>query len=243
MFISPGWTVESVQSVERRFATVVHRAAESEHELDIEIVPPLEGQSIALEFRSRNASLSLSEASNPSLLMFDGERPINFLEVNQSDIYWVEPVGRYKLEATTELLQCQIDEQQLSEQHLDRLPRIVDIWLIKPDGSRIPNLIFRRQPAPYNVQAESYFQPSLNGVIHRYQLRCTPLAGTVSSVLVDLGQFSVPEQIQWRYRPLSNSGEESDWEMVQARVIHRDPKKNSKKPPPCYPERVCCRSS
>ncbi len=226
--LSPGWTIESVQSTERRFMTTVHRVPNADNsEWQIQIAPAVENQAITLEIRTRNNSITKSDIANSTDLVFDGERPITFHDLKQSDFYWIEPTGRYKVDANAELLQCQIDLSTLTESQRQHLPRIGGVRLMKLDGRKLPRLTFRRQPAPFTAQLETALEPSLLGVSAHYRLKCIPIAGAVSSVTIDVPD-SEDVSIRWRQR--RNTSDSNDlWVPVESINVRRDNRKNPPK--------------
>ena len=226
--LSPDWVLESVQSTERRYSTVLQRISRSENAgSEIQIAPALENQALTLEFRCRNNSITKPEGSSSSTLTFDGDRPITVRDLKQSDIYWIEPTGRYTIEANPGLLQCQIDAHQISENQRQRLPRIGEVWLIKPEGSKIPSLTFRRQAAPYTAVLETTIEPSLRGVSANYRVKCAPLAGAVSSVTIDLDVID-HASIRWRQLICDNESE-PQWIFVDSQSVRREDPKSKKK--------------
>ena len=202
--LSPGWTIESVQPTDRRYISTVQKVPSSElSEWEIQLTPPIVNQAIALEIRARYSPPSSSVNGNTAVFGFDGGRLISFQDFRQSDTYWIEPTGRYKIDANTELLQCRVDEKRLSESQRQRLPTIGDVWLIQPDGGKIPKLTFRKQAAPYSAQLESTITPGVDFLAVNYRLRCIPIAGAVSSVTIDLSRLG-KTPIRWRQRRTSD---------------------------------------
>ncbi len=225
--LAQGWVIESIQSPDRRFATALHRVPSSDQsEWQIEIDSAVDNQALLLEIRARNTSLVSPDGANSSTLTFEGDRPIAFRDLKQTDVYWIEPTGRYKVEATPELLQCQIDAREIAENQRQRLPSIGEVWLIKPDGGKIPRLTFRRQAAPYTALLETTIEPSILGVTANYRLKCVPLAGAVSSVTIDINHLGeVP--IRWRQHRKTPDGIDR-WTPVDSVYVRRDDRKTPK---------------
>ena len=218
--VAPGWTIESAQPSDRRYLTTVQKVPTSEtSEQEIELSPPLVNQALTLEIRSRYLSPSNSESMNATAITFDGGRPFSLRDMKQTDFYWIEPTGRYKIEANVGLVQCRVEAKELSENHRQRLPRIGDVWLIRPETGQVPGLTFRKQDSPYSVKLESSITPGVSFISATYRLRCTPIAGAVSSVSVDFNRLG-DTPIRWRQRNLSNNGSE-EWTAIHSRTLQR----------------------
>ncbi len=218
--VASGWTIESVQPADRRFLTTVQKVPASEtSEQEIELTPPLVNQALTLEIRSRFLSPSASELTNASKITFDGGRLLSLRDIKQTDFYWIEPTGRYKIEANVGLVQCRVEAKELSENHRQRLPRIGEVWLIRPEAGQVPGFTFRKQDSPYSVKLESSLTPGIEFISAIYRLRCTPIAGAVSSVSVDFNRLG-DTPIRWRQRNLSKDGSE-EWTAIHSQTLQR----------------------
>ncbi|MDZ4848917.1 MAG: hypothetical protein SGI77_06460 [Pirellulaceae bacterium] len=219
--LSPGWTIESVQSTDRRYMPTVQKSPSSvASEWEILLSPPVANQELELEVRARYSSPTTSENSNTANLTFDGARPITFQDIQQTDFYRIEPVGRYRVDANVGLIQSRIDENQLSERQRDHLPRMGDVWLLKTESGAIPRLSFRRQSAPYSVELETDIVPGINCISATYRLRCKPIAGVVSSVTIDFSRLG-NTSIRWRQKT-NSSDLRNPWSAVESQSQRRN---------------------
>ncbi len=217
MRLPAGWTLDSVQSLDRRCtANVERKATPDAGYYDITLTPPIQTQA-TIEIRSRAAWSAPERESNTSQNFFRGEKPFVFPDWDQRDEFWVEPVGRYKLEPNAILIQSVIAEVDVSDLHRSRLPRIGGVWLIRPTGSRMPELRFIGEQSPYNTQLETSLIPGLESFVAEYKLRCTPLAGAISSITVDLAK-SQATNLRWRQKIVSENGSET-WTSLESRSI------------------------
>ncbi len=136
--IPGGWTLESIQSLDKRCAATVERLIPHESSrYEILLSPPIQN-ALTIEIRSRAAwQTSDIEAKNGERI-FRGNKPFMFSGWKQQDDFWVEPIGRYKLEPNAALIENRISEEDVLETHRERLPRIGGVWLIRPSGEHLP---------------------------------------------------------------------------------------------------------
>jgi hypothetical protein len=210
-----GWTLDSVQSLDRRCTAIVERKGPPETGYyEIALTPPITTPA-TIEIRSRAAWTSPGSKADASENIFRGEKPFIFPDWEQRDEFWVEPIGRYKLEPNPNLIQSVIAENDVIEQHRSRLPRIGGVWLIRPTGSSLPELRFIGEQSPYNTQLETSLIPGLDSVVAEYRLRCTPLAGAISSITVDLAKSPLTS-LRWRQKIVDENGIET-WTPLESR--------------------------
>lgn len=216
------WTLESVQPLDASKATAtlrnrVDRRAQSPGGLvyDITASTVSDAQSLSLEIvckrtKSNDAVRPADKPlGNDAMLYLEACRPITFKDFQQSDYYIIESTGRYTIDGNAGLIKSRIPEADLPAAYQQMLPRLGGFWLIKPDAGRVPRLAFCRQAAPFTAELDTRIRPTSNDqeIQTTYTVRCTPIAGTVTSVLVSLSSSSATG-LQWNYRSIgpSNAG-------------------------------------
>jgi hypothetical protein len=217
MKIPSGWTLESIQSLDKRCTATVERLATQEiNNFEISLSPPIQN-AITIEIRSHATWPNVENESKNGERVFRGRKPFIFPDWKQQDDFWVEPIGRFKLEPNAELIESRISEEVVLETHRERLPRIGGVWLIRPNGEHLPDLKFAGEQTPYNTHLETRLKPGLNSFVAEYSLRCTPLAGGISSITVDLTR-SQAAACQWRQKTLGQDGSEV-WFPLETRFV------------------------
>ncbi|MCY2974432.1 MAG: hypothetical protein NTW52_07155 [Planctomycetota bacterium] len=244
------WTLESVQPIDASKATAsfrnrVDQRAQSPGGFvyDITASTVSEAQSLSLEIicKKTKSNDSARPADKPlgndAILYLEACRPITFKDFSQSDFYIIEATGRYTIDGNAGLIASRIPEADLPAAYQLMLPRLGGFWLIKPDAGRVPKLAFCRQAAPFTAELDTRIRPTSNDqeIQTTYTVRCTPIAGTVTSVLVSLSNSSATG-LQWNYRSIgpSNVG---NWAPIESIPIDTqgsndkskklDPKKSS----------------
>jgi hypothetical protein len=219
--IQPGWVVESIQSVDRKRSIELNRnpSTPTDHwEIDFS---PAFNSPVELDIRCRYAWQSPVDSNIGTEQTFEGDFPLIFEGGRVKNFAWIEPIGRYKLEANIDLASCRINESQIPSFFRTRLPSISDIWLVEVSGRAIPRLEFIRQVSPYNTSLQVLVQPGMNSVVGIYQLTCTPLAGSVSSVSMDIPGID-SQSIKWRRR-LGKEKNAENWKVLDTRrMLPRD---------------------
>ncbi len=215
--LNSGWILESAQSTDRKQSIQVERIQSGDSTLhELRFNPPITSP-VNVELRLRYPWTSGQDANDASRQVFEGEFPYRIDDWVCSNLVWIETVGRYKLEANTELLACRIGEEVVPEFQRPRLPRIGDVWLIEPHGTNMPRLEFVRQPSPYHTSLETLIYPGVDAPACVFRLQCTPLAGAVNFVTAELAQLP-PESLRWRQRIVDQDGNET-WVPAESRRI------------------------
>jgi hypothetical protein len=209
--LSAEWTLESIQATDRnQTITSMSATPTKSGELIFQI-----GDSRLLEVKTRSNWTFASESNPPTSVSFEGHRPIQLDGWEEASTFWIESTGRYKLEPTMDLLTRRTDPATIPNELRRRLPRINDLWVFTSTTERLPSLTMTRQPSPYRTQVETTVYPSLKGLLVRYRVGCTPLAGPVSSVVLD-GTSLASRNVRWRQRTIKSASDET-WVAVEAR--------------------------
>jgi hypothetical protein len=223
------WTLEAVQPLDASKATAsfrnrLDRRAQSPGGLvyDVTVGTVSNAQPLSLEVICKKAKSNdpVKPAERPlgndSILYLEGCRPIIFKEFPQSDFYIIEATGRYTIDGNVGLIKARIAETDLPTEYQQMLPRLGGFWLIKPDAGRVPRLAFCRQAAPFTAELDTRIRPANDNqeLQTSYTVRCTPIAGTVTSVLVSLSSSSAAG-LRWNYRPISPSTK-GDWTPIDS---------------------------
>jgi hypothetical protein len=217
--LNPGWGLESIQVSDRR--SKVQSIALPEEGADVyelQFNPPLPANlASTIEIQTRYAWSAGGDPKTAQTLRFRGRTPLLLEAWETQEFCWIEAAGRYKLEPTTELVAGRLEAAVIPESQRNRLPRVRESWIVQPDLGVLPELTFIRQSSPYSTQLETRVSPEGRRVGLTYRLRCTPLAGSVTSMLLDTAAV-IDQAIRWRQ--LVDDGDGStEWLPIDSRRL------------------------
>ncbi|MEY4567294.1 MAG: hypothetical protein RLY14_2264, partial [Planctomycetota bacterium] len=124
---------------------------------------------------------------------------ISLTEGYHRGVLAIETTGRYLLKATPDLLNARIEEAELASWQKDRLPRFSNLWLLKAENGRHPELIFTSEPSTYTSSSEVRVSPRPGGFQEEYRLMFRPLFGSMDRVNVRL-KHAHKNPLLWRWQ-------------------------------------------
>lgn len=124
---------------------------------------------------------------------------ISLAEGYHRGVLAIETTGRYLLKATPDLLNARIEEAALATWQKDRLPRFSNLWLLKAENGRHPELVFTNEPSTYTSTSEVRVSPHPGGLQEEYRLLFRPLFGSMDRVNVRLKQAH-KTPLLWRWQ-------------------------------------------
>jgi hypothetical protein len=124
---------------------------------------------------------------------------ISLAEGYHRGVLAIETTGRYLLKPTPDLLNVRIEEAELTTWQKDRLPRFSNLWLLKAENGRHPELIFTSEPSTYTSTSEVRVSPHPGGLQEEYRLMFRPLFGSMDRVSVRL-KHAHKNPLLWRWQ-------------------------------------------
>jgi hypothetical protein len=124
---------------------------------------------------------------------------ISLAEGYHRGVLAIETTGRYLLKATPDLVNARIEEAELANWQKDRLPRFSNLWLLKAENGRHPELVFTSEPSTYTSTSEVRVSPHPGGLQEEYRLMFRPLFGSMDRVNVRL-KHAHKNPLLWRWQ-------------------------------------------
>ena len=124
---------------------------------------------------------------------------ISLAEGYHRGVLAIETTGRYLLKATPDVLNARIEEAELASWQKDRLPRFSNLWLLKAENGRNPELVFTSEPSTYTSNSEVRVSPHPGGLQEEYRLMFRPLFGSMDRVNVRL-KHAHKTPLLWRWQ-------------------------------------------
>lgn len=192
--VADGWIIESVSSSEPQSTVAIEANNGEASKFDLVFFPPLsqKDNSIEMQLRYQGNFAGVESLAIPS------SRVLQLLGTQQSTVYVLEKSGSFALRTSLPILRDRIQEAELTEWQQLRLPRMADIWVLRPKNNEMPQLVFDQQPSTFTGELETRLEPaSFDQSALSYRIQCKPISGSVARVRIDT-TGRIPSNIAWR---------------------------------------------
>ncbi len=200
--LAPGWVLESISSLSTDI-TVNSRilGVDSEgQEIELAFSPAVSSRKVYIELRSRNAG----QGNNASIRELKECQVLLVKDSTQRDVYAIETAAAFSLVVDNRVLRCQTSREGLTSWQDQRLPRLGNVWILRPIGGKLPSLSFVQQPASYNLDVVTQAGLVNNRIVVHYTFRVTPISGSVQRLRLRLGN-RIESDLRWRLAKLQDA--------------------------------------
>ena len=190
--LQEGWTIQSAISLTPDVVATLDAAPSSGAFRRLILDAPV-GESCRLELQLAG----VFSASDRDYRTIPLKPLLNWKEAIQKDTFWVENTGAFSLVPSPELFRYRIYDEDLAGWQRQRLPRLGDLWMLRPPAGFSGQLTVQQAPPTILTRTETTVTPAPEGTGVLYRCEVQSMSGRVPELEI---RWSQPQQAQvfWR---------------------------------------------